>query len=160
MSAGWFQVDLDSHSCFLGHSDLGRTTKASSLQQRAPRPGGTFKMSNFYLRVSSKHVGAFRRLQTKGLRPLLTNKSLSWHCENETPPNLRGPNFCSQALWIFRRQTNCPSSSTRNLRKVGENIKFYLQRSVFQNSRNFLELNQTNFQNAISRKQNPPGPGL
>jgi hypothetical protein len=29
------------------------------------------------------------------------------------------------------------------LRKVGENIKFYLQRSVFQNSRKFLELNQT-----------------
>ena len=27
------------------------------------------QMSNFYLRVSSKHVGAFRCLQTKGLRP-------------------------------------------------------------------------------------------
>ena len=121
MSAGWFQVDLDSHSCFLGHSDLGRTTKASSLQQRAPRPGGTFKMSNFYLRVSSKHVGAFRRLQTKGLRPLLTNKSLSWHCENETHPNLRGPNFCSPsvALWIFRRLDQLPKLFHSNFEESG-----------------------------------------
>jgi hypothetical protein len=29
-------------------------------------PLSLVQMSNFYLRVSSKHVGAFRRLQTKG----------------------------------------------------------------------------------------------